>query len=139
MTPLNRPMLVALLLLATGLCSAEIFRCTARDGGVTYQQDPCAASSNGGAVNIPTSYPDYSDERERLARREAALDARLLKRLEIEANERIARDDRIAREKEAQAALELAQAQLAYPVYGIARPMQVSRRPPRRPLPAGVH
>lgn len=139
MTPLNRPMLAALLLLATGLCSAEIFRCTARDGGVTYQQDPCAASSNGGAVNIPTSYPDYSDERERLARREAALDARLLKRLEIEANERIARDDRIAREKEAQAALALAQAQQAYPVYGIARPLQVLHRPPRRTLPAGVH
>jgi hypothetical protein len=141
MTPLNRPMLAALLLLATGLCSAEIFRCTARDGGVTYQQDPCAASSNGGAVNIPTSYPDYSDERERLARREAALDARLLKRLEIEANERIARDDRIAREKEAQAALAQAQAQAqqAYPVYGIARPLQVFHRQPRRPLPAGVH
>lgn len=139
MTPLNRPMLAALLLLATGLCSAEIFRCTARDGGVTYQQDPCAASSNGGAVNIPTSYPDYSYERERLALREAALDARLLKRLEIEAHERIARDDRIVREKEAQAALELAQAQQAYPVYGIARPMQVLHRLPRRPLPAGVH
>jgi len=139
MTALNRPMLAALLLLATGLCSAEIFRCTARDGGVTYQQDPCAASSNGGAVNIPTSYPDYSYERERLALREAALDARLLKRLEIEANERIARDERIAREKEAQAALALAQAQQAYPLYGIARPLQVPRRLPHRPLPAGVH
>ena len=139
MTALNRPMLAALLLLATGLCSAEIFRCTARDGGVTYQQDPCAASSNGGAVSIPTSYPDYSDERERLARREAALDARLLKRFEIEANERIARDERIAREKEAQAALALAQAQQAYPLYGIARPLQVPRRLPHRPLPAGVH
>ena len=139
MTALNRPMLAALLLLATGLCSAEIFRCTARDGGVTYQQDPCAASSNGGAVNIPTSFPDYSYERERLALREAALDARLLKRLEIEANERIARDERIAREKEALAALALAQAQQAYPFYGIARPLQSMRRPPRRPLPAGVH
>ena len=137
MTALNRPMLAALLLLATGLCSAQIFRCTAPDGGVSYQQDPCAASSSGGAVNIPATYPDYAYERERLARREAALDARLLKRLEIEANERIARDDRIAREKEAQAAIELAQAQ-QYPVYGIARPMQVSRRPSRRPFPAGV-
>jgi hypothetical protein len=138
MTPLTRPLLAALLLLATGLCSAEIFRCTARDGGVTYQQDPCAESSNGGAVSIPTSYPDYSYERERLAQREAALDARLLKRLEIEANERIARDNRIAREKEAQAAIELAQAQQAYPLYGITRPLQVLHRAPRRPLPAGV-
>jgi len=138
MTALNRPMLAALLLLATGLCSGEIFRCTAPDGGVSYQQDPCAASSSGGAVNIPASYPDYSYERERLAQREAALDARILKRLEIEANERIARDDRIAREKEIQAAIELAQAQQAYPLYGIARPLQVLHRLPRRPLPAGV-
>ena len=133
MTTLNRPMLAALLMLAAGMSSAEIFRCTARDGGVTYQQDPCAASSNGGAVNIPTSYPDYSAERDRLALREAALDARLLKRLEIEAAERIARDDRIAREK--------AQAQAhgeESVFYGIGRPLRVPRHLPRRPMPAGV-
>jgi Domain of unknown function (DUF4124) len=134
MTLLNRPMLAALLMLAAGMSSAEIFRCTARDGGVTYQQDPCAASSNGGAVNIPTSYPDYAAERNRLALREAALDARLLKRLEIEAAERIARDDRIAREK-AQA-----QAQSEDSVfYGIGRPLRVPRHLARRPMPAGVH
>jgi len=134
MTTLNRPMLAALLMLAAGMSSAEIFRCTARDGGVTYQQDPCAASSNGGAVNIPTSYPDYSVERDRLALREAALDARLLKRLEIEAAERIARDDRIAREK-AQA-----QAQAEDSVfYGIGRPLRVPRHLAHRPMPAGVH
>jgi hypothetical protein len=136
MTTLNRPMLAALLILAAGTSSAEIFRCTARDGGVTYQQDPCAASSNGGPVNIPTSYPDHAAERDRLALREAALDARLLKRLEIEAAERIARDDRIAREK-AQAQ---AQAQAEDTVfYGIGRPLRVPRHLPRRPMPAGVH
>jgi Domain of unknown function (DUF4124) len=139
MTPPNRAMLAVLLMLAATQCSAEIFRCTAHDGGVTYQQDPCGASSSGGAVNIPTSYPDHTYERERLASREAALDARLLKRLEIEAAERIARDDRIAREREAQAARDLAEAQQASPAYGIVRALHVPRHFPRRPLPAGVH
>jgi hypothetical protein len=128
----NRPMLAALLLLAAGASCAEIFRCTARDGGVTYQQDPCGASTNGGAVKIATSYPDYSGERDRLAMREAALDARLLKRLEIEAAERIARDDRIARERAAQA-----QAQDP-PVYWAGSPLRNLRHLPRHPLPAGV-
>jgi len=132
MTTLNRSMLAALLMLAAGMSCAEIFRCTARDGGVTYQQDPCAASSNGGAVNIPVSYPEYAAERDRLALREAALDARLLKRLEIEAAERIARDDRIAREK--------AQAQAEDSAfYGIGRPLRLPRHLPRRPMPVGVH
>jgi hypothetical protein len=132
-------MLAVLLILAATQCSAEIFRCTARDGGVTYQQDPCGASSSGGAVNIATSYPDHTYERERLASREAALDARLLKRLEIEAAERIARDDRSARERQAQAARDLAEAQQAAPAYGIVRALHVPHHFPRRPLPAGVH
>ena len=136
MTLLNRPMLAALLMLAAGMSSAEIFRCTAPDGGVTYQQVACAASSSGGAVNIHTSYPDYAAERDRLAMREAALDARLLKRLEIEAAERIARDDRIAREK-AQAQAQ-GQAEDAI-FYGIGRPLRLPRHLPGRPMPAGVH
>jgi hypothetical protein len=132
MITVTRPVLATLLLLAAGMSSAEIFRCTARDGGVTYQQDPCGASTNGGAVNIPVSYPDYAAERDRLAMREAALDARLLKRLEIEAAERIARDDRIAREKEAQA-----QAQDSA-VYWAGSALRNLRHPPRHPLPVSV-
>jgi hypothetical protein len=138
MKPLNRPMLAALLLMAAGTCSAEIFRCTSREGGVTYQQDPCGAASEGGAVHIATSYPDYSYERERLASREAALDARLLKRLEIEASERIARDNRVAREKEAQAARDLAEAD-ASPVYIVGRVPRAPRHPTHHALPLGVH
>ena len=134
MTTLNRPMLAAMLLLAAGMSSAEIFRCTARDGGVTYQQDPCGASTNGGAVSIPVSYPDYATERDRLEMREAALNARLLKRLEIEAAERIARDDRIAREREAQAQAQAQDSQ----VYWAGSPLRNLRHPPRHPLPAGV-
>jgi hypothetical protein len=82
--------------------ATQIFRCTAA-GGITYQQQPCGPASVGGAVDIPTSYPDAGPERERLLQREAALDARLMKRLEIESRERIARDERIARERELEA------------------------------------
>ena len=61
-------------------------------------------TDSGGAVDIPSSFPDANAlERERLFQREAALDARLLKRAEIDAAERIAREDRLAREREAQA------------------------------------
>jgi hypothetical protein len=138
MTRIQRSLLAALLLVAAGASSAEIFRCRARDGSVTYQQDPCASASEGGAVNIPATYPDYGFERERLAQREAALDARLIRRLEIEAAERIARDDRISREKEAQAARDLAQAQSqGVPLFFAGRPLFASRHP-RRSVPAGM-
>jgi len=137
MTPRNRPLLAALVFLAAGTSSAEIFRCTARDGGVTYQQDPCAAASAGAAVNIPTSFPEYSAERDRLMQREAAMDERLLRRLEIEAAERIARDDRVSREKEAQA--ERDRLESTTPTYVLGVPVRSPWRSPRRAWPsAGV-
>lgn len=122
----------AVLFLAAGSSAAGIFRCEAANGGVTYQQDPCPTAASGGAVNIPTSYPDHTDARDRLFAREAAADARLLKRLEIEAAERIARDDRIAREREAQAERERIQ---NTPTYVVAWPMRAPRHPPRRAWP----
>ncbi|MGZ5651025.1 MAG: DUF4124 domain-containing protein, partial [Usitatibacter sp.] len=53
----HRLLATAVLLLAAGSTCAEIFRCTSRDGAVTYQQEPCAAAAVGGAVGIATSYP----------------------------------------------------------------------------------
>jgi hypothetical protein len=90
--------------------AAQIYRCEAPGGAVTYQQQACEAGESGGAVPIPTQYPDYREARARLAAREAALDARLLKRLEIESAERIARDERVARERELAAERERAAA-----------------------------
>jgi hypothetical protein len=121
---------------------AEIFRCTA-DGAITYQEIPCPASATGGATLIPDAYPEINRiERDRLFQREAALDARLLKRAEIDAAERIARDDRIAREQEAQALREaIAQREAASgaPVFMLARPFRPPRAFPahRRP-PSGI-
>ena len=96
---------VALLVLAGGdALAAEIYRCT--DGrAVTYQQVPC--ERDGAATRLPASFPEVNREaRERLLQREAALDARLLKRAEIEAAERIARDERLGRERLAEAIVE---------------------------------
>jgi hypothetical protein len=104
---------VLLGLAANASAAGEIYRCKAPGGSVSYQQQPCANAGEGDAVGIATLYPDHTVERDRLMQREAAMDARLLKRLEIEASERIARDLRIAREAELQAERERAAAQQA--------------------------
>jgi Domain of unknown function (DUF4124) len=113
-----------LLLLATP-ASAGIFRCVGTEGSVSYQEQPCEPGERGGAVAIPTTFPDYVAPRERLAAREAAVDARLLKRLEIESAERIARDERIARESELQAERERARAAEAWMPIFIAPPLRM--------------
>lgn len=80
--------------------TSEIYRCIAYGGTVTYQQFPCPPASGEGTIALPSSYPEINRvERERLLQREAALDARLLKRLELEAAERIAREERASRER----------------------------------------
>jgi hypothetical protein len=109
--------------------AADVFRCVEPGGAVSYQQQPCEAGVQGGPVAIPTAFPDYIAARERLAAREAAVDARLLKRLEIESAERIARDERIARENELAAERERARAAEAagVPIF-VAAPLRA--RPP---------
>jgi hypothetical protein len=99
----NRALLgMAILFAGATAASAEVYKCQSREG-TTYQQMPCPSEAIANTVAIPASYPDYMAERDRLAAREAAMDARLLRRLEIESAERIARDERVAREQEAQA------------------------------------
>jgi hypothetical protein len=127
---------VALLTLAVAAPAAEIFRCTEPGGTISYQQEPCQGASSGQAVNIPSAYPDANTaERDRLLQREAALDARMLKRAEIDAVERIARDDRSAREREAQAERERLQ---NAPAYFVAWPARQPRHWSRHPWPAAI-
>jgi hypothetical protein len=127
-----------LLLAANANASTEIFRCTAPGGSVTYQQVPCPTAASGGAVDIPSSFPDANAaERDRLFRRVAALDARLLKRAEIDAAERIAREDRLAREREALAQAERDRAQNV-PVYVVGRPLRMQRHTPRPHWPIAI-
>ena len=114
--------ILSLILLVAGTArAAPIYRCIDA-GTVTYQEQACASA--GERVAIPDTYPEVNRaERDRLLQREAALEARLLKRAEIESAERIARENRRAREIELAAERERAQpAEPVYVVPVIARP-----------------
>jgi hypothetical protein len=105
--------------------AAPIYRCTSA-GAVSYQEQPC--ESAGARVALPDSYPEVNRvERDRLLQREAALDARLLKRLELEAAERIARDHRRALEAQA----ERDRARPVEPAYVVPFAAPFVPRPPR--------
>jgi hypothetical protein len=94
---------------------AEIFRCTATGGAVTYQELPCAEAEKARTMNIPASFPEVnSSERNRLLQREAALESRMLERERIESAERIARSELAVREREALAARDAAAATQGY-------------------------
>jgi len=84
--------------IAVPAAAEPVFRCAAPGGSVSYQQFPCDEGAEGRTIAIPANFPDHVAPRERLAAREAAADARILRRLEIESAERIARDERAARE-----------------------------------------
>jgi hypothetical protein len=72
-----RAALLASVVLSCGAASAQIVRCTAPNGGVTYQQTPCEGR-DGRVINVPTKYPAPNlAERDRLLAREAALERRL--------------------------------------------------------------
>ena len=119
-------------LIAALPATAQVYRCSVPGQPVSYQEQPCEGASQGGALALPTQFPDYLEPRNRLAAREAAADARILRRLEIESAERIARDERLAREAQLQAERERAEAADAawYPVYAV-RPLRM--RPMARP------
>jgi hypothetical protein len=121
----------ALLLLAAhaAAASAEIFRCTAPDGAVTYQQIPCPSASSERSVDVATSYPGIdSAERERLFEREAALDRRLEARRERESRESIAAQASRALQAKAEAEPPYF---LAGPIAPLMRLPHVPRRPHR--------
>ena len=102
--------------------AASIYRC-ATPQGIAYQELPCDAGAAERAIPAADFPPVNANERNRLLDREAALDARMLKRAEIDAAERIAREARWAREAELEAERERAKAAASqyypmYPVYG---------------------
>jgi len=138
----HRLALLSALLLAGLPAGAGIYRCTDAAGAVTYQEIPCPASSEGRATNLPTDFPEVDRaERDRLLQRADAAEARLLRRLEIETMERIARDDRVSREKiamiQAEAERDRAEASPAFVVVRpVGRPFNRHRQPAfRRPPP----
>ena len=73
-----RAALIAAAALAATPASAAIFRCTAADGSVSYQETECSAADQSHVMDVPTQYPTADPaERARLFEREAALDRRL--------------------------------------------------------------
>jgi hypothetical protein len=82
-----RAALLCGLAMATG-AHAAVFRCTAADGHVTYQDSPCAGNEAARATDIPTQFPPPNEaERARILQREAQLEARLEARRERESRE----------------------------------------------------
>jgi hypothetical protein len=129
----GRVLLLAVVALSPPIAGAEIFRCVAPGGGVTYQEISCGDSHAESRPAIPSEYPPVNEaERGRLFAREAALDNRLEARRERETREQLARAEREAEtERMRLAAAEAAAAQsqyvLAYPAYGGWRPRPVPR------------
>jgi hypothetical protein len=92
-------------LLACALLDAgamQIYRCNAA-GAVSYQEQPCVTSTQERTLDVPEFPRVNTVERERLLQREAALEARLARRAEMEAAERIARENRRAQEAQLEA------------------------------------
>ena len=121
---------------ATGaLAGEQVYRC-ASGGSVTFQQVPCASAAEERAMPLPEYPPANLQERDRLLQREAALDARMLRRAEIDAQERIAREARRARDAEAEAERERARAVeggYLYPAYPVGYPPRVVHHRNRSP------
>ena len=125
-----------LIFAAEAFASSGIFRCTSPGGGVTYQEIPCPNDSAQRVTDIPTQYPAVDREaRERLFQREAALDARQLKREELDTALRIAREERLAREAEARQPPVVE----TVPIYVLARPLRLRPLPPRHQLHVPFH
>lgn len=123
-----------LLAVSLGACldssAAQIYRCAA-GGSVTYQELPCPGAASESSYAAPEYPPANQLERDRLLAREAALDARLVRRAEIDAQERMAREARRAREAELDAERERARAAEAasfYPAYPMAYPRVTHHR-----------
>ncbi len=120
---------VLILAAGTAAAAAPIYRCDSPKG-TSYQEFPCEAQDLGGATSLPTAFPESNkEERDRILARDASLDERMLRRQAIDSAERIARDDRIAREKEAEAQLAMAEA-MSMSAYGV--PVGWVRPQPRR-------
>lgn len=101
----RRLLALGILAFSFDLAAAGIYRCTSPSGSVSYQETACAPSESGGLSRVSTAFPDMNViEHDHILAAGALAEARLLKRYEIDSNERIAMADIAARERAAQAA-----------------------------------
>jgi len=88
----SRAALAAAAVLLATPAGAAIFRCTAADGSVSYQEMECGAAEKSRVMELPAQYPSADPaERQRLFDREAALDRRLEAQRERDSREAVAR------------------------------------------------
>ncbi|QJR16851.1 DUF4124 domain-containing protein [Usitatibacter palustris] len=84
-------------LLACAQAGAEVYKCRANDGSLTYQQSPCGFTDEALRSNIPSDFPPPNvEERNRILEREQQLFQRLeaqRDRLSAESIARISRPD----------------------------------------------
>ena len=106
---------LGLLAISLDIAASGIYKCKSPTGGVTYQEVACDGSQTGGVANIPTGFPDMNViEHDHILAQGALAEARLLKRYEIDSNERIAMAGIAAREREAKIASNSDDAQVTY-------------------------
>ncbi len=71
---------------------AAIFRCTAADGAVSYQEFECPQADRARTLDVPAQYPQVDNTaRDRLFAREAELDRRLEAQRERDSREAVTR------------------------------------------------
>jgi hypothetical protein len=96
---------LGLLAISLDLTAAGIYKCISPSGGVSYQETACEGTQTGGIAKIPTGFPDMNViEHDHILAQGAMAEARLLKRYEIDSNERIAMAGIAQREREARMA-----------------------------------
>ena len=134
------------LLLSGPAFAQEVFRCTAPDGKVTYQQSPCPKSTEERKVDATPANTEFdASQRERLLKAGDEAGKRLEARAAREAEEQRKRDEQRAvderREREAQAREEAREPQYIYvgpPGWRPPYPAPGPRPQPRPvPLPSG--
>jgi hypothetical protein len=92
---------LGLLAISLDIAASGIYKCKSPSGSVTYQEIACDGEQTGGVANIPTGFPDMNViEHDHILQQGALAEARLLKRYEIDSNERIAMAGIAARERE---------------------------------------
>ena len=144
---MRRVLALCIFLLAGPAAAQEVFRCTAPDGKVTYQQTPCPKTDEGRKVDTTPANSDFDPgQRERLLKAGDEAGKRLEARAAAEEAERQRRAEErerdAQREREAQAREDAREPQYIYsgPPYGWAPrppyPRPGPRPQPTRPTPA---
>jgi hypothetical protein len=108
---------------------AGIFRCTAADGSVSYQEMECADTEHTRMLDIPTQFPQVnSASRDNLFAREAELDRRLEAQRERDSREAVSRAMQPPEQP-----IPVADESAGYPIWW-GPPLFQNPRPPNRPM-----